>query len=133
MGTFDDMMLAGVPASFAPTANRAKVQTGAEYHELQSAMIEALTRAPSTIIPTPGWRDTAKQAPASEVLSDIFCSSGDTLQGMLIGLLPHLCQSRDPVIRLTACAIVTTAAAQYAAFHEADLRDQRADADEVSA
>ena len=131
MKHLDSLMLPGVPAGFfsrlvaqpAPT-------TGAEYSELQTAMIDALTTAPNTIVPTPGWRDSAKTAPASEVLADMFAGQGDTLQNMLIGLLPHLVKSTDPVIRLQAMAIVSTAAAQYAAFHEADLRAQRAEADD---
>lgn len=129
MKHLDSLMMPGVPAGFfSQLIAKPAPTTGAEYHELQTAMIDALTTAPNTIVPTPGWRDSAQKAPASEVLSEIFGGAGDTLQGMLIGLLPHLCKSPDPVIRLQAMAIVSSAAAQYAAFHEADLRDQRAEA-----
>jgi len=129
MGNLDTFMLAGVPASFAPTAKRAKVQTGAEYHELFDELSAALHTDPTALVATPGFRDAAQRTSAIDVLGDMFAGQGDTLLQMLVGLLPMAVKSQDTALRLSAQAIVATACAQHAAFHEADLRDQRAEAE----
>jgi hypothetical protein len=133
MGNLYSLMFAGVPARFVPTAKRATVQTGAEYHELFDELSTALHTDPTALVATPGFRDAAQRTSAVDVLGDMFAGEGDTLLQMLVGLLPMAVKSQDTALRLSAQAIVATACAQHAAFHEADLQDLRADADEVPA
>ena len=129
MGNLDTFMLAGVPASFAPTAKPA-AHTGAEYHELFDELSHALHTDPNVVVMTPGFRPESSLTSAVDVLGDMFAGEGDTLLRMLVGLLPMAVKSQDTALRLSAQAIIATACAQHAAFHEADLRDQRAPDDE---
>ncbi len=109
MGTFDNMMLADVPAIFRPVATRAKVQTGAEYHELFDELSAALHTDPTALVATPGFRDAAQRTSAVDVLGDMFAGEGDTLLQMLVGLLPMAVKSQDTALRLSAQAIIATA------------------------
>jgi hypothetical protein len=100
-----------------------------EYHELFDELSAALHTDPNVVVMTPGFRPESSLTSAVDVLGDMFAGEGDTLLRMLVGLLPMAVKSQDTALRLSAQAIIATACAQHAAFHEADLRDQRADAE----
>jgi hypothetical protein len=106
------------PARFQPPASRA--ETDLAHEKLMSEVIAAMSAGNADeLLWTPGWSANG-HATLDAVLCDAMAGTGDTTLAEMLALVPLCLKSTDPLLRLTAQALVAKVARAHADFHADD-------------